>query len=45
MQKMYTNLYLSIDNIYKIVYNIIVKREGVPEEVNLWNDIQTLITG
>ena len=43
--KIYPNLYLSIDIIYKFVYNRIVKREGVPEEVNIWNDIQTLITG
>lgn len=45
MQKIYPKLYLYIDNICNIVYNISVKREGVPEEVNLWNDIQALITG
>ena len=43
--KTYTKLHLSIDNICNFVYNITVKREGVPEEVNLWNVIQMLITG
>lgn len=45
MQKIYPKLHLSIDNISKIVYNVSVKREGVPEEVNRWNVIQALITG